>query len=527
MYFESKARKSQSSVLPKVLGVVGLVALVGGGFFYMRVQQSEKKTALRQGLVSALGSGSYAQIKPALDEVVAAGQAADPDTADLVTEARWVLWANDGIKTEPLDAAALDAVNTDSPLPLIVARAERDLLRGDLNRGQKFLTQATSDVKFTKEPVLAELQARFLLNDAETDPTEAQSAIDTYITAMETLGKAPADAMPISKAWIEAGYARACMLAGNHEGAVNNYKDAAASAPDLGWAAIGSEIAQIAPDADQETADAALVKVLDAHKDKLSPRQTAFIQLERARRDLANMSVDKAIEPLKAAMSADPSYAEPAYQLGQIYLDMGKLSDALAALDAAYQLAPYDMRIVTAKVTTQLMKGDASGAQSVIAQIPEPYNGFRHARVLKARLQRESGAITDAPTLIDETLKSSPGFFEAQLEQALLSRAKNSPDAEKQMRALIPAARTAGRYAYGPVLQAYAATLTAPKARARAMQEAQAVAETWQNAQALAILGEAMIASKDVKGAAAVLDEAKKYGDLPQIEKLSAQVAQK
>jgi tetratricopeptide (TPR) repeat protein len=344
---------------------------------------------------------------------------------------------------------------------------------------------------------------------------------------MEELGAAPPEAMPVSRGRIAVGYARACELANNRDGAANNYKAATQAAPDLLWATIRSEMIQVPFDADLATADAALQKVLESHKDALSPRQVATVHLERAHRALDTYDTKKGIEALTAAVAADATCSDCAYQLGQLYLDLGKSELALKQLEAAQAIAPLDMRVITARVTALLARGDAAGAKTQVDQIPEPYNDFRYARVLKARLQRESGAIADGPAMVDAAVKSKPDFFEGKLELALLKRAQKSADAEKLFRDLVPNVKTAGRYALGPVLQAYAASVSAAKKRAAAVAEAQGPAESDENAQALLILGEALIAAGDKAGAEKLLTEAKQFGDLPKIDTLLTQVAAK
>jgi len=522
MVFESRSRRSQSSAMPRILAAVGIVAVAGGGFAYWRIQQHEAKLALIQDVAAALGTGEHDKITPALERLTSSPHGSAPEASDVVTQARWVLWGTEGIKVGGVtpDPAILDAITESSPLSLIVARAERDLMLRDLRRGKKFMEVVLQ--KHSRQPAMAELKARFALMEAEADAAQSNNAIAEFFPAMESLARPDAEALPMTKGRIAYGYARACELGNNVEGAVNNYKDALASSPEYTWAAIRLEMAQIPFDADLAVAEASLKKLLETKKDGLSPRQQAAIHIERARKALNTYNLSQAIEPLKAAIEADPSASDAYYLLGQIYLDTGKTAQALEQLDKAQQIAPFDMRVATARATTLLARGDVNGAQKIVTEMPEPYSGFREARVLKARIQRESNNITDAVTLVEGVIERNPDYFEGKLELAMLKRAQKSADAEKQFNDLIPVARTAGRHGMAPVLQAYAATL-AKAGRPLALQNAQATAEGEQNALAMAVLGEGMIAAGNKKGAEKLLTQAKGLGDLPLVDQLLQQ----
>lgn len=522
-YFRRPEKMTSTARWP--YAVVLAVAVIGALVFNLelRAKRAQELGALRQEMVDALGRGDHASIVAALGRLRTSELRSESDLADLGMEMSWILWADFGVKVgdvEP-DPRALEVVSASSSVPLIAARAERDLWRHDYAAGRAMLQQALA--QHADEPVLIDLRGRFELALAGGDSQLRDAAGNDFRLALDVLAKAGPTTSPASRARIQYDLGRALELEGKPAGEA--YQAALAANPGYAWATVRMGIAAVPPEASLESADTALRAILDREKDKLAPRQRGAVYLERARRALRAGSVEKSSDLLADGERADENDSEILFQLGQLRNDIGQGAQAERLLTNAYRIAPTDLRIVNGLVTALLASNQGQAAVQIVNRVPAPFQEEPMARVVKSRLQRESRQLTGAEAQLNAAEQAAPDLFEAKLEHAMLKMAQKSADAASSLEKLASVAPAAGRPGLVPVLKAYQASLTSDRGWARAVKSVEVLAGG--NARALMVLGESTYDHGDPAAAEKLLLAAQKVGDLPRIDLLIARIAAK
>ncbi len=519
MYFQTNVRKHQKSSMGVVVGVVAILAVIGGGLFYMHVKKQQEVHALTVQAESGIASGTQTRLMSALQLLNDSELTAeDPKLVDYQTLLTWMLWTDYGVKLNGVPDASRLVVTESSSLPVVIARAYADVSIGNLVAGEKAIKEARKN--WPREPFLGMLYARMALERGLGDPAQLDEANARYFKAMDLYQAMPDDALRINKAQILYGYARTTELLGNMAGAVNNYSATLTSEPAYVWAMVRNEMAKIQPEMTFEEADAAIKKMIDDNEEILSPLQRSEMHVARAQWALKTFNLDLAIDRLNEAARMDPYNIEPLLMLGRIYTQMGKVKLAAERLEAAAKIAPRNLRITCMRVANLLASDNLDQAKALAAKVPESAQFWLPAQMISLRIQMAGGKFDEAADALKQAQEKNPKAFPLKVVNAMLLAAKGSDEAKTAFDELLPEARKAGMLAMAPVLQAHAAVLEKGKERAKLIEQAFGAADANQNARAIVILAKALIEDGKGEEAKPMLEVAKKYGDLPQIDAL-------
>ena len=515
---DPSSREKKPSYMPWVLLGLAVVAAIAYGIFTMVIKKYEEKAATIEDARMALASRAHKTMVPAL-EALRALESDEKEVQDLETALTWVLYAQDGIipASGPPKGDELNGVSDRSSVPMVIARAQRDVLLGEIDGGLRFMKQTLD--KNNKEPSYAEAYARLALARAESHPGDialAERAVKGYYDTQMVLDGASEREFPLSKAVVQAGYARANALAGNKEGALNNFIAAAKSDKNYLWAALYRDMASIPPESDSVAADQTLKKLLEANKALMSPRQQCAVHVERARWALQGMDFNARAAALKEGAEADSTCAEARIQLGVLQLDLGHVQEALTQFQAARRIAPNDPRLLYGRALAMLDRGDLNALRSMMASLSESDAKSVEARLIRTRIALAEGNIEEARKEVDGAKRWSPDAFEVHHVDALVKAAEGDAKAAAEaLNNLIGKARSSGRGALGVVLQAEAAAL---ERNAKKLEAARGPAEFNENWRALTLIADGMLHVKRPKmgkTAEEILRAVVKNSDLP------------
>lgn len=371
---------------------------------------------------------------------------------------------------------------------------------------------------------MAALFARFALERGLGDPNQLDEANSRYFKAMDAYQGREPDAFPISKAQILFGYARTTELLGNIQGATNNYTATLTAEQRYIWATVRNEIAKIPPEMTFEEADETIKKMIDENEALLSPLQRSTMHIERARWALKTFNLDLAVERLQEAARMDPADFEPLLLLGTLYVQMGKIGLANERLNTAAKLAPKNVRITCAKIAAALAADKTADAEAMLNKIPEGEFEYLPAQVARIRVQMATGKLDEAEASIKAAQVKNPKAFQLKLQNAFLLMAQENEDAKSILDTLLIDARKQGMLPLAIDLQAYSATLDTSSDRSKSFEQAAGAAQANENATALVILAKALIKEDKKDEAKPLLEQAKKFGDLPQIDAMLKEV---
>ncbi len=519
MYFQTNVRKHQKSSMGLVVSVVLVLAVVGGGLFYSHLKKQEEIVALNAQAESAIASGTERRLESALKALQGSELTAESQKLqEYQTLITWMLWTDYGVKLNKVPDPNAIKVTESSSLPIVLAKAYADIYSGNLVEGEKALKQARK--KWPREPFLAMLYARMALERGKSDPAQLDEANARYFKAMDVYQAMPDDALHINKAQILYGYARTSELMGNTAGAVNNYSATLTSEPGYVWAMVRNEIAKIQPEMTFEEADKAIKKMIDDNEKILSPLQRSEMHVSRALWALKTFNLDIAIDRLNEAARMDPYNVEPLIMLGRIYTQMGKVKLGAERLAAAAKIAPKNLRITCMQVGNLLASGKKDEAKALAAKVPEDAKFWLPAQVMDIRVKLADGKVDEAAEAIKKAQEKNPKAFMLKVLDAMVLAAKGDEGAKEAFDKLLPDARKNGMLALAPVLQAHAAVLADAKERGKLIESAFGAAEANQNATAVMILAKALIEDGKGEEAKPMLESAKKYGELPQIDEM-------
>ncbi len=523
MYFQTNVRKHQKSSMGLVVSIVIVLTVIGGGLFYMNIKKQQEVHMLTVKAESAIASGTLRKLSTALEDLNGSELTAeDPKLQQYQTLLTWMLWTDYGVKLNGVPDAAALTVDENSPLTLVVARGYADIYTGNLVDGEKAIKEARKT--WPREPFLGLLYARFALERGLGDPAQLDEANARYFKAMDLYQAMPEDALRIDKAQILYGYARTVELMGNQTGAVNNYTAALSSEPGYVWATVRNEIAKISPEMTFEEADAAIKKMIDDNEEILSPRQRSEMHLARAMWALKTFNLDLAIERLNEASRMDPYNIEPLLMLGRIYTHLGQEKLAGERIDSALKIAPKNLRSTCLKVANLLAVGKVDEAKAIAAQVPESAKFWLPAQMIELRVQMAEGNYEAAAEALKGLQEKNPKAFPPKVMNAMVLAATGSEEAKAAFDELLPEARKAGLLFLTPILQAHAAVLEQGKDRAKLIEQAFGAADANQNAMAIVFLAKTLIEEGKGEQAKPMLEAAKKYGDLPQIDALLSKI---
>ncbi len=162
-------------------------------------------------------------------------------------------------------------------------------------------------------------------------------------------------------------------------------------------------------------------------------RETQF--LEGGKKLAANKDYGRAILQFKNAAQVRPKDAEPYYQLGRAYLEMGETATAIQCFLKATRMNPahVDARIRLAELKTssgdpKLFADAQASMQSVLAAQPENTDAATALAVAEMRLGKPQNAIDD----LERVLARSPQELKAAMLLANIKlNAKDMPAARK------------------------------------------------------------------------------------------------
>ena len=224
----------------------------------------------------------------------------------------------------------------------------------------------------------------------------------------------------------------------------------------------------------------------------------------------------------KKAAAADPSNAVPPYRLGRLLADLGRNSEALEALDAAYGIAPYDLEVVVARTEVLLASGLTEEALAMMNALPNAYRSLPLAHLARALLQKDAGQYLGVRAELAAAQGSVPGSFDIRLAEALLAFGKDPASALPLFEQLQEDAVPAGRPALEPVLEAYRAVAEGASSRL--------TAGWWlrhpppDHARACLVLARFAMAHGAYDVAEAYLEHARQFGDMLEVDLLWARV---
>lgn len=529
VYFQRPAKLQERNHTPILLaaGITGLLLL--GGYLALQSRDSEQAESLGSGAVAALARGSHPGLLVALNEL-SAGPSDSREVSDLSTAITWMLWAQEGIKLGEAapDPKTLDNVQPGDRLPLVVARAERDLLRGDILAGGQRVKGALPGHEL--EPVLEILLGRFAVERMRIDPTAKEEAIAHFTRALELMSDEKAQKgapeFPVPKSVALMGLAR---LESSPEAAAEAFQKVVEADASSLWAALELGRARIPAGASAAVADAAMRDLFTSLRDKLSPRQQAWIAAERGAIALKSGNLSDGMLRLQDAARVDPSWTQPLVTVANLYLDNGQIKASLERLEKAYALAPLNIDVLPAYVEALVEDTRLAAAREVLGGLPDVYQELAPVRRMKARLAREVSDFHGAEAQAAAGLKLAPDDFALKLEQSHIlfaqrfreasadpTKGGGEHDPKPLIEALIEAAPGAGRPSAIPLLKAERAVLLEGAERSRAVKEAAAAGSN--NARAFLVLAEEALARGDSEAASKLLNNARSAGDLPAVE---------
>lgn len=510
-YFRRPAKLQEQSRAPLVLTGLITGALLLGGYVVINNRESHQVANLQDGVLSALSRGSHAGMLVALSELQSGPKESD-DVQTLSEALTWMLWAQEGIKlgdTGP-DPKPLESVQPLGPLPLVVARAERDLLRGDVLAGAQRVKE--SQVGHEEEPVLSYLLGRFALARVAAGVGGADEADGYLKKALGLLETDAHPAFPVAKVTVLAALARLQQLQSTSPATAELWKPVLNADGSYVWAQLEQGVAAIPADMPVADADKALKALQVSLRDKLSPRQQSWIAVQRARRALTAGNLDGGTMLLQEAARVDGSWPEPLVALGQLKLDQGQIKAALEKLEKAYAIAPLSLSVIPVYVSALIEDTRLASARDIVSTLPEGYQELGAIRLIKARLAREVGDFNGASAQVSAGLKLLPEDFDLQLEQSQILFAQKRSEASSLIDALLKSADEARRPSVLPWLKAQQAALSSSGSQAKGL-----AASAEQSARSLLVLADDAMARGDATGAETLLMKARSAGDLPQV----------
>lgn len=510
-YFKRSSRQDERNWGPILLTGVLTGALLAGGYWVSSSRESHQVANLQEGVLSALERGSHTGMLVALNDLQTGPKESD-DVKDLSSALTWMLWGQEGVKLGDSgpDPKHLDEVQPLSPLPMVVARAERDLLQGDILAGAQRVKEA--QVGHEEEPVLALLLGRFALEKASFGAGGADEA-DAYLK--KALGLLSAEAhptFPVAKVAVLQAMARLQVLQAQGKADPAVYKPVLDADGAYAWALLEQGVASLDPKLSADDADKALKSLQVSLKDKLSPRQQSWLALTRAQRALTAEKLDAGSLLLQEAARTDASWPDPLVAMGQLMLDQGHIKGALEKLEKAYAIAPLSLKVLPVYASALIEDTRLAAARDIVATLPDAYQELSAVRLIKARLAREVGDFNGAEAQVGAGLKLRPEDFSLQLEQAQILFAQKKPEAAGLVDALTKTADDAGRPAVISWLNAEKAALTDSASQVKSLSASPDV-----TARALLVLADVTLEKGDAAGAEGLLLKSRAAGDLPQV----------
>ncbi len=509
--------KEVSSLRYRVFaGVVGVVLVLA--FVATRLDRRVEASRLETQVVEALESGDHRQQVEAL--ALYDALTPDPDRADLETQLLWVLWAREGVLPPdgaPPDPETLDTVTPTSSLPLVVARAERDLYRRDILRGELLIREA---IAHDPDPVLWELAGRFALARAVEGDAYLDKAKAEFGEAARRIREEAERPTTASLARIREGLGLASRKDPNKAKAW--FQAALDASPSFLPARLHLALISLPADAAPADRVALLKKLLLKHDSELSPRQHSMLLLEQALQYLRMADWKRARESLERARDTDPYDPETAFRLGQLLADLGRTSSALDMLDTAYDLAPFDLRIVATRTDVLLRAALSEEALDMVDALPKAYRDRPLAHLARALIQRDAGQYLGVRSELKAARRARARSFDIRLAEALLTFGKDPKAAVPLLADLENQALDAGRPALLPVLQAYLLVAqTDPRTVSPSWWATQKIPD---HPRACLVLAEMALDTGSFDVAEELLEQARKKGDILRVDLLLARI---